>query len=383
MLIPGMTWRFWRRAGLLLTSAVLLLALACGASESDEGGAATATPVPAATAPSASPTVAPPPARPAATTPPAPTAAPRPTATRVPPTATPARPTATPTAVPPAEVTIEHYSGADTVPVNPETLVVGDIAVLLSLHDLGVEADALVGLGIPIPAEYDAVVNNPHFPAVGTAFEPDYEAINALEPDLIIIAGRSSRAYPEMSRIAPTVDLTVWGDDFMGQFREQHRAMGQIFDVSDTVEARLAELEASIAAVRERAEGAGTALIVMTSGAEVTAYGPGSRFGFVHDLFGYAAADPGLERDATHGDAVSFEYILEMQPDVLFVIDRAAAIGQDNAAARQVLDNELVAQTPAWRNGRVVYVDGFAWYIAATALPSWQRIIADMETSLP
>lgn len=296
MLIPGMTWRFWRQAGLLALAAILLLPLACGAS--DEGGASTATPVPAATAPSASPTVAP-----------APTAAPRPTATSVPPTATPARPTATPTAVQPAEVTIEHYSGADTVPVNPETLVVGDIAVLLSLHALGVQADALVGLGIPIPDEYDAVVNNPQFPAVGTAFEPDYEAINALEPDLIIVAGRSSRTYPEMSRIAPTVDLTVWGDDFMGQFREQHRAIGQIFDIADTVEARLAELDDSIAAVRERAEGAGTALMVMTSGAEVTAYGPGSRFGFVHDLFGYAAADPGLERDATHGDAVSFEYI--------------------------------------------------------------------------
>ena len=223
------------------------------------------------------------------------------------------------------------------MPVNPETLVVGGIAVLLSLHDLGVAADAPVGLGIPIPPEYEAVVNNPQFPAVGTAFEPDYEAINALEPDLIIVAGRSSRAYPEMPRIAPTGDLTVWGDDFMGQFRELHRAMGQIFDLADTVEARLAELDASVAAVRERA--AGTALMVMTSGAEVTACGPGSRFGFVHDLFGYAAADPGLERDATHGDAVSFEYILEMQPDVLFVIDRAAAIGQDNAAARPVLDN--------------------------------------------
>ena len=128
--------------------------------------------------------------------------------------------------------------------------------------------------------------------------------------------------------------------------------------------------------------GAGKALILMTTGAEITAYGPGSRFGFVHDTFGYAAADENLERDATHGDAVSFEYILEMQPDVLFVIDRAAAIGEEGKAAREILDNELVAQTPAWQNGRVVYVSSFDWYIAWTALPAFFQVVEDVKAGL-
>lgn len=340
-------------------TAALTLAAACGPSAGDGEAAA---PTLAAT-----PTVAP-------------------TPTPVPPTATPTpAPTATPTAAPPSEVAITHYSGADTVPFNPATVVVADVAALLSLHDLGIQAPAaLVGLGIPIPDEFDAVVNNPDFAPAGTAWEPDYEAINALEPDLIIVAGRTSRLYPEMKRIAPTVDLTVdWGQDYLDYFREQHRSMGQIFGVADKVEARLAELDARIDAVSARTADAGQALILMTSGAEVTAYGPGSRFGFVHDLFGYAAADLGLEREATHGDAVSFEYILEMAPDVLFVIDRDAAIGQEGETARQVLDNELVAQTPAWRNGRVVYVDSFAWYIAASSLPSFFSVVDDIESSLP
>ena len=350
-------------------TAALTLAAACGPS-ADDGRAAAPTLAPTPTA--------------------APTAAP--TATPVPPTATPTTaptptpaPTATPTTALPSEVTITHYSGADTVPFNPATVVVADVAALLSLHDLGIGAPvALVGLGVPVPDEFDAVVNNPDFEPVGTAWEPDYEAINALEPELIIVASRTSRLYPEMKRIAPTVDLTVdWGQEYMDYFREQHRSMGQIFGVADAVEARLAELDARIDAVSARTAEAGKALILMTSGAEVTAYGPGSRFGFVHDLFGYAAADLGLEREATHGDAVSFEYILEMAPDVLFVIDRDAAIGQEGETARQVLDNELVAQTPAWRHGRVVYVDSFAWYIAASSIPSFFSVIDDIESSLP
>lgn len=280
------------------------------------------------------------------------------------------------------QVEINHYSGVDLAPVNPETVVVADMAALLSLHDLGVEGIAgLLGLGVPVPDRYAGAINNPDFAPLGSVWEPDYEAINALEPDLIIVAGRSSRIYADMKEIAPTVDLTVW-EDFYNKFQEQHRNMGKIFGVEERVEERLAELDAQVQEVSAQAAGAGKALILMTTGAEITAYGPGSRFGFVHDTFGYAAADENLERDATHGDAVSFEYILEMQPDVLFVIDRAAAIGEEGKAAREILDNELVAQTPAWQNGRVVYVSSFDWYIAWTALPAFFQVVEDVKAGL-
>lgn len=286
------------------------------------------------------------------------------------------------TASQPAEVEITHYSGTDVVPVSPETVVVADIAAFLSLHDLGVEGIAgLLGLGVPIPDKYAEALTNPDFEELGSVWEPDYEAINALEPDLIIVAGRSSRIYADMKEIAPTADLTVW-EDFYSKFQEQHRNMGKIFGVEDRVEERLAELDAMVQDVSAQAAGAGRALILMTTGAEVTAYGPGSRFGFVHDTFGYAAADENLEREATHGDAVSFEYILEMQPDVLFVIDRASAIGAEGKAAAEILDNELVAQTPAWQNGRVIYVDSFDWYIAWTALPAFFQVVEDVKAGL-
>ena len=69
--------------------------------------------------------------------------------------------TAATAVAPPSYVTITHYLGTDTVPVNPETIVVFDLGVLLSLHDLGVEVDAVGGLGTPIPSEYESIVNNP------------------------------------------------------------------------------------------------------------------------------------------------------------------------------------------------------------------------------
>lgn len=281
------------------------------------------------------------------------------------------------------EVTIEHYSGTDTVPVDPETVVVLDTGILLTLDALGISVDGFASLAVPTPEAFAAVVENPELVGVGTAFEPDYEGINALEPDLIIAATRSSAAYPELKKIAPTVDLTFDEDvDFLTAFAERHRQIGQIFGVEDEVEATLAEIDAEVARVKALTADAGTALIVMTNGTEVSAYGPGSRFGVVHDVLGYAAADESLERDATHGDVVSFEFIAEANPDVLFVIDRSAATGAEGETAETVLDNELVRQTSAWQNGRVVYVDGYSWYIATNSIPAVHAIIADVESSL-
>lgn len=286
------------------------------------------------------------------------------------------------TAGEPKEVTIEHFSGTDTVPVKPETVVVMDTGILITLHELGIEVDGFGSLGTPVPEEYRDIVENPDLTPVGTAFEPDYEAINALEPDLIIVATRSSATYPEMSKIAPTVDLTFDTDvDFMTAFRKRHEQIGQIFGVEDEVEKALAEIEAEVERVKGRTADAGEALILLTSGNEVSAYGPGSRFGIVHDVLGFAAADENLEREATHGEVVSFEYIREVSPDVLFVIDRSATIGEEGTLAEQLLDNELVRDTPAWKNGKVVYVDGFSWYIASNSIPAIQAILADVESA--
>jgi iron complex transport system substrate-binding protein len=77
---------------------------------------------------------------------------------------------------------------------------------------------------------------------------------------------------------------------------------------------------------------------------------------------------------ATHGDAISFEFILEANPDMLFVIDRDAATGSGAAAA--ILDNELVAETTAWKNGDVVYIDPVRAYIVNGGLISF-GIMAD------
>ena len=120
-------------------------------------------------------------------------------------------------------VTITDAQGREVqVPTNPETLVVLDWSVIRTLTDLGVEADAVPQSVTQLPEDLAAYQDAT---AVGTVFEPDYEAISALEPDLVIVAGRSGPAYEELSKIAPTIDLTVDNADFFGSFRERTEAL--------------------------------------------------------------------------------------------------------------------------------------------------------------
>jgi iron complex transport system substrate-binding protein len=276
------------------------------------------------------------------------------------------------------EVTVAHAQGETTVPVDPETVVVFDVGVLSTLDSLGVEVAGVPDAVFPGSlAEYgeDGV------PKVGSLFEPDYEAVNALQPDLIIVGGRSAAVYPQLAEIAPTLDLSVDSADFLASFEERTTALAAVFGAEDEVAERLDALRARIGEVHEAAAGAGDGLFVMTSAAELSAYGPNTRFGLVYDELGLTPADPDLTA-ADHGDAISFEYLAETDPDVLLVLDRDAAIGQSGAAASQVLDNELVHGTTAWTNDDVHYVDPSVWYIAPNGLPSVEQMVEEVAAAV-
>jgi iron complex transport system substrate-binding protein len=275
-----------------------------------------------------------------------------------------------------ADIVVKHAQGETTVAQNPAKVVTFDYAALDTLDALGVDIIGLPGSNLP---EYLGKYADDKYLKLGTIFEPDFEAVAAAAPDLIIVAGRSSTAYAELAKIAPTIDLSNDWANFEGSIKANSKILGEIFGKTAEVDALIAELDAKTAAIKAKAADAGKGLVVLTSGNEVTAYGPGSRFGWIHDSLGVAPAVADVEA-ATHGDAISFEFILEANPDWLFVIDRDAATGEGAAAA--ILDNELVVQTNAWKNQHVVYIDPVRSYIVNGGLPAFTALVDQVGTAL-
>ena len=279
------------------------------------------------------------------------------------------------------ELTVTHFQGETVVPRNPEVVLSFDVASIDTLQSLGVRVDGMPELttGADRYAAEDAIT-------IGSLFEPDYEAVNAAEPDLIIVAGRSSEAYGELSKIAPTIDLTFSGQNFLDDFRANVTILAEIFGKRAEAEAILADIDARIEALREHTATIGTGLVIMTTGGSVTALAPGSaragRGALIYETLGVRPPLEDIE-EATHGEPISFEFLLEHDPDWLFVIDRDAATGEEGGQpAEQVLDNDLVHQTTAWRQDQIVYLDPFDWYIITGAgLDSMQRMLDELEAA--
>lgn len=272
-------------------------------------------------------------------------------------------------------VTVDTYRGATDVKVAPKTIAVFDVAAIDTLSALGISPNGAVS---PIFVSYldDAVAGAEK---VGSLFEPDFEAIAAMGPDLIVAGGRSSKVAPDLAKIAPTIDMTIW-EDTVGQGLDRLDAFGKIFGKEAEAAALKADFEAKLAEAKAAVNGKGKALIVMTNGPKISAYGAGGRFGWLHAELELPEAVDEVEK-STHGEAISFEFIRDANPDILIVVDRLAAIGRDGESAQATLDNALVQETNAWKNDKVIYLNSAPLYIAGGGIQSMTLILDQFVTA--
>jgi iron complex transport system substrate-binding protein len=268
------------------------------------------------------------------------------------------------------------------VEANPASVVTFDIATLDTLDAIGA-GDAVVG--IPDAVLPDYLSEYADLPKVGTLFEPDFEAVAELEPELIVTAARSTGQYDELSEIATTIDLT---GAYAGTFDpsaglERAAQLGEIFGKEDEVAELTAGIEELVSTIESEAEG--TALVLSVSGGEVGAFGEGSRFGYFFDELGWtpavvAAELPGAE-GSPHGDTVTNEFILTANPDWIFAFDRGAATGE-GSSAEETLDNELVAQTTAAQDDHIVYLPASELYIVINGVTAIENVLTSVHEAI-
>lgn len=266
-------------------------------------------------------------------------------------------------------VEIETARGTVRVDYTPHTVVAFDIAAL----------DTLVGLGVPVSGTVDrlfvdyldaATAEAEH---LGSFWEPDVEGFHALQPDLIVVGNRSSDQLKPLGRISQTIDMTITAG-VIEAVLVRLRAFGEVFDKADAAAALEQELVVRLAQARDVVRDKGDALVVMTNGPKISAYGADGRFAWLHQDVGLPEAAPELGA-SIHGEAISFEFIRDTDPDWLIVVDRLAAIGRPGEGAQVTPDNALVQQTKAWSRGQVIYLNAADIYIAGGGVQSMMRTL--------
>jgi iron complex transport system substrate-binding protein len=276
------------------------------------------------------------------------------------------------------KMTIEHKYGEAVIEKNPEKIVVFDFGILDTLDELGVEVTGVPQTAIPAYLEKYA---GEGYTNVGSLKEPDFEAIHAMQPDVIFISTRQAELYEQFAEIAPTVYVELDYTKYIESFEKNMNLVGEIFDKKDEVASAVEEIKASVEEVNKKASALDKkGLIVLANEGKVSAYGPSSRFGVIHDVFGFGAADEKIEV-STHGQSITMEYIMETNPDVLFVIDRNSAVGGE-AGAEKVIENELVKKTTAFKDNKIIYLDPDAWYLSGGGLQSVKLMAEEIEAAL-
>lgn len=277
-----------------------------------------------------------------------------------------------------ADVEIATAQGTVAVPAAPAKIAVLDIGAIDTLRALGVTPAA-----VPDRLYLDHLQDFATDAAkVGTVTEPNLETLAGVGPDLIVVANRTATRKDDVARIAPAIDMTIDGAKLIEESKARLTAFGTLYGKDAEAAALAQTLDNKLAAVAAAGEGKGTVLVVLTNGTKMSAYGPGSRFGWIYDVTGLAPAAPQLDEEANHGDAISHEFIAQTDPDWLFVLDRGAAIGADVQSAQATLDSELVRGTKAWTQDRVVYLPADNVYLAAGGYTALTEILDGLEQAL-
>lgn len=228
------------------------------------------------------------------------------------------------TAAQAADITVETARGPVELASVPATTAVYDIGALDTLDALGV-----TGLHGPNTIQIDALKD--YESDIGTLFEPDFEALNARAPDLAVTGGRTAKAFDALQKMVPAIDMSIANDTDLEQARARVTAYGALYGKEDAAAALLATLDEELEQTRAAVAGKGRALVLMTNGTKISAYGANGRFAWLYGALGLTEAVEDM-KDSNHGEAVSFEFIRDVNPDWILVLDRVAAIGRTGRA---------------------------------------------------
>ena len=262
---------------------------------------------------------------------------------------------------------------------NPKKVVVFDYGVADILKNLGVEIAGLPKDG-KLP-EILSVYQDDKYANVGSLKETNFEAIEALNPDLIIIGGRQAEDIDSFKEIAPTVYLATDGQDYMNSFSQVMTDLGNLFDKQDESKKALNKINEKVVDLKKTIEEKDlSASVVMANEGGISLFSQASRYGIIYSDLGFKQVDNNID-ESTHGQQITFEYFLKHNSDYVFVVDRGAVTGKGESA-KALFDNEVMNKTEVAKNGNVVYLDSVVWYTMTGGIESTNIMIDEIADAI-
>ena len=277
------------------------------------------------------------------------------------------------------------------VPYNPKRVAILDMPALDIMDALGL-GDCIVGsadVGIEYLKEYDPDASNGTIMNLGTVKTADFEMIAASEPDLIFIGGRLASVYADLEAIAPVVYLAVdYEKGVVESTKENAKTIASIFGKEDEVDTLFADFQPRIDALKEVLSGKNVLLGMYNSNA-LGLMDTEAQLNLIAKELGAVNLSEtiGETEKATHGEEASWETIMKLNPEYMFILDRSTATGaaeEGMLGIREVIENDLIKELDVYKNGNIVYLIEHAnvWYTSTGGVQALDTMLADLEAAL-
>lgn len=277
------------------------------------------------------------------------------------------------------------------VPYDPQRIAVLDMPALdiLDSLDLG---DRIVGsakVSIEYLTQYNPEDSDGAIANLGSVKTADFEQIAICEPDIIFIGGRLSESYDELSEIAPVVQLGVdYGKGILQSTEENAKKIASIFGLEEEIDGMLDGYQTRMDALREVLNEK-TVLLSMYNNNAMSIMDTNSQLNLIVKELGAKNLGEtiGEAEKAAHGEEASWETIVKLDPEYMFVLDRSTATQAADSGilgAREVIENDLIKETNVYKNGNIVYFIEHAnvWYTATGGIQALDVMLSDLEETL-
>ena len=277
------------------------------------------------------------------------------------------------------------------VPYDPQRIAVLDMAALDILDSLGL-GDRVVGsarVSIDYLADYNPDDSDGKIVNLGTVKTADLEKAALCEPDVIFIGGRLSSIYDDLNAIAPVVFLSVdYDKGIVASTKENATTIASMFGKEADVDALFAAFEPRMAALADVLRGKNV-LLGMYNANAMSLMDTNSQLSIIaNELEANNLGETvGEKTKATHGEEASWETIIKLNPEYMFILDRSTAIGQsggETLGAKEVVENDLIAELDVCKNGNIIYFIDHAdvWYTSTGGVQALDTMLADLEGAL-
>lgn len=277
------------------------------------------------------------------------------------------------------------------VPYDPQRIAILDMPALDVIDAIGV-GDRIVGsakVTIEYLTDYNPDDSNGEILNLGSVKTADMEQLAICEPDIIFIGGRLSKEYDNLSAIAPVVYLGVdYEKGVVQSTADNAKTIASIFGKEGEIDAMMEGFQPRIDALAEVISGKNILLSMYNNNAMSIMDTESQLNILAKEMGGVNLGETVGEVDkATHGEDASWETIISLNPEYIFVLDRSTATGaaeEGVLGAREVIENDLIKELDVYKNGNIVYFIEHAnvWYTSTGGIQALDTMLSDLEVAL-